>query len=401
LISKKNFKEDEKILMEKPFVSCQFAWNQFYQYKACEYCLRPLESAEENVRRLTEDFTIKLPYLKENCTTNKQLHCVCEQCGLEYCSIECKQSALNEYHQVLCLGQSRLDSNHPYNVLMDTWRQLHLPPETTSLELIIKMIAHMKQAVDKTDFMKKLNNFECNLVNEQEQLPHKLLSANFFSQIEYLREVTNEFFNQHLYVKECESWLTKQGFRQLFSLIGRNSQGIGTSPLSVWVENCDAMKSLNKKEHKKLDSYIDKLYEKLEKVSESFLNSEGSGLYELQSMINHSCRPNAEIKFQTNNNVLTLVALRDIKPGEEIFISYLDECELARSRHSRQKLLKENYLFACQCELCLEQSDHLDVTSDEDLEEDDDDDNEEAEEEEEDEEAIEEDQIRDENNNIK
>ncbi len=127
MISKKNFKEDEKILMEKPFVSCQFAWNQFYQYKACEYCLRPLESAEENVRRLTEDFTIKLPYLKENCTTNKQLHCVCEQCGLEYCSIECKQSALNEYHQVLCLGQSRLDSNHPYNVLMDTWRQLHLP----------------------------------------------------------------------------------------------------------------------------------------------------------------------------------------------------------------------------------------------------------------------------------
>lgn len=59
--------------------------------------------------------------------------------------------------------------------------------------------------------------------------------------------------------------LTEQGFRRLFSLIGRNSQGIGTSPLSVWVGNCDLMDIPNKKERKQLDKFIDNLYDRLDK----------------------------------------------------------------------------------------------------------------------------------------
>jgi hypothetical protein len=44
------------------------------------------------------------------------------------------------------------------------------------------MIATMKQASNKTEFMKKLANFECQLVNENEneQIPHKLLSERFY-----------------------------------------------------------------------------------------------------------------------------------------------------------------------------------------------------------------------------
>ena len=44
--------------------------------------------------------------------------------------------------------------------------------------------------------------------------------------------------------------------------------------------------------------------------------------------INHSCAPNAEITFKDNNNTLTLIATGEILPGEEILISYLDECQL-------------------------------------------------------------------------
>jgi hypothetical protein len=99
------------------------------------------------------------------------------------------------------------------------------------------------------------------------------------------------------------------------------------------------------------------------------LNSEGSGLYELQSMINHSCEPNAEIKFADNNSTLTLMSVKDIEAGEEIYISYLNECELQSSRHSRQKTLRENYLFICECERCEREKDQADETSDEDLEE--------------------------------
>lgn len=53
---------------------------------------------------------------------------------------------------------------------------------------------------------------------------------------------------------------------------------------------------------------------------------------------------------------------------------------LARSRHTRQKELRENYLFNCTCPRCEEQKTDPDVTSDE--EEDDEDEEEEGMEEE-------------------
>lgn len=69
-----------------------------------------------------------------------------------------------------------------------------------------------------------------------------------------------------------------------------------------------------------------------------FLNNEGSALYVTQSKINHSCVPNAQPTFPHSNHILALSAVGDIAAGEEICISYLDECSLERSRHSRQKV---------------------------------------------------------------
>ena len=43
----------------------------------------------------------------------------------------------------------------------------------------------------------------------------------------------------------------------------------------------------------------------------SFLDNEGSGLYTLQSAINHSCVPNAIVEFPYSNNVLVLKAIRN------------------------------------------------------------------------------------------
>lgn len=98
----------------------------------------------------------------------------------------------------------------------------------------------------------------------------------------------------------------------------------------------------------------------------TFLNNEGSGLYALQSAINHSCSPNAIIEFPYSNSTLVVKATKNIQPGDEITIGYLDECELERSRHSRQKALKSLYLFLCQCDKCLMQADDPDESSDED-----------------------------------
>ena len=102
-----------------------------------------------------------------------------------------------------------------------------------------------------------------------------------------------------------------------------------------------------------------------------FLNNEGSGLYVLQSSVNHSCVPNAVVEFPYSNNILVLKAIRDIHPEEEICISYLDECCLERSRHSRQKALSSLYLFHCYCNKCLSQANDLDLTSEDEVDDND------------------------------
>lgn len=48
------------------------------------------------------------------------------------------------------------------------------------------------------------------------------------------------------------------------ALVGTNGQGIGTSPLSRWVRNCDALE-ISAEEREKLDQLIDNIYDQLDK----------------------------------------------------------------------------------------------------------------------------------------
>lgn len=75
-------------------------------------------------------------------------------------------------------------------------------------------------------------------------------------------------------------------------------------------------------------------------VSGTFLNNEGSALYLLHSSINHSCVPNAEATFPHSNNRITLIALQDIPPDEEISISYIDHCMQSMKYKKRQVYLR-------------------------------------------------------------
>lgn len=142
--------------------------------------------------------------------------------------------------------------------------------------------------------------------------------------------------------------------------------------MSQWVKKTTDF-PLGDEERSSLDKFIDNLYDEIQENSGNFLNNEGVGLYTLQSSINHSCTPNAEPTFLHNNHRLSLVALKDIQEGEEICISYLDECMLLRSRHSRRKELMANYLFLCDCPKCKDQASDPDVTSEEEEEEEEDD----------------------------
>ena len=77
----------------------------------------------------------------------------------------------------------------------------------------------------------------------------------------------------------------------------------------------------------------------------------GSGIFSELSMFNHSCDPNASVEFMSWDSRASLVALRDIDPGEEICITYCDE---TLGRIDRAKEL-ESYMFVCRCVKCTEE----------------------------------------------
>jgi len=96
LFSNRAFKEGDVILEEKPVICCQFLWNSQFGYLACDNCLKPLETAEENVRRLTGNPNFVVPH-KECCEVNKSLITECHQCGVKYCSVECQNEAFQRW----------------------------------------------------------------------------------------------------------------------------------------------------------------------------------------------------------------------------------------------------------------------------------------------------------------
>lgn len=86
----------------------------------------------------------------------------------------------------------------------------------------------------------------------------------------------------------------------------------------------------------------------------------GLFLHPMLSRINHGCNPNAFIHMRsiyTRSNswapgTLKLVPLRKIKAGEQILIAYIDSNDHV---DSRQKQLREQYFFTCNCNKCKEE----------------------------------------------
>ncbi|KOB70030.1 SET and MYND domain-containing protein 5, partial [Operophtera brumata] len=168
LFATKMYEPGDIILEEDPLVSCQFAWNAAYRYLACDYCMRPLETPEQNVRRLACKPDIVLPH--SNCYESNLANLTsCSQCEVLYCSEGCKQQAFATYHRTLC--HDTRDAQHPLMILMEAWNS---DPAATA--------AQIKQFCHRT-------------VNEDAELMHKLLGDQFSDQLNTLREMTAAVIN--------------------------------------------------------------------------------------------------------------------------------------------------------------------------------------------------------------
>ena len=107
-----------------------------------------------------------------------------------------------------------------------------------------------------------------------------------------------------------------------------------------------------------------KSYGSLDKILKIFCNIEANGFSCFKSTylalhsakFNHSCLPNAErTQFRKADGSFEIVAVTNIKKGEEITISYSWSVSM-KSRGSRQKIIQNRFYFDCKCNFCQEEA---------------------------------------------
>ncbi|KAK0642856.1 hypothetical protein B0T16DRAFT_331319 [Cercophora newfieldiana] len=79
-------------------------------------------------------------------------------------------------------------------------------------------------------------------------------------------------------------------------------------------------------------------------------------LFPRVARINHACQPSAITRFDEKTLSMTVRAMKDIEPGEEITLSCKSplniDTDFGLSYHERQTTLKSKWGFDCTCSLC-------------------------------------------------
>jgi SET domain len=109
-------------------------------------------------------------------------------------------------------------------------------------------------------------------------------------------------------------------------------------------------KNLNRPEH------INDLVSRLVLNCWSPDDRDASFLYYAGCLMNHSCRPNVILDIDPRTNEMTCVAITEIWPGDQLYVSYLYFTDLLRPYTERRKVTKETFLFDCKCALCAQQA---------------------------------------------
>ena len=120
-----------------------------------------------------------------------------------------------------------------------------------------------------------------------------------------------------------------------------------------------AVNLLYKKESYKNDNkvFFDMLYHMFDQnnfgVCDELCNTLGSGVFPHAAILNHSCTPNALMRYRIvkgEEPLLECIALADVAAGTECVHSYVD---LTYGNSERQLHIKSTYDFECNCGRCV------------------------------------------------
>lgn len=72
---------------------------------------------------------------------------------------------------------------------------MHYPPETTTIRLIVKLLAMYKQSNAKNELLSAINDFHHEFINENLMISHKMLGENYQRDLNNLYESYSKSFD--------------------------------------------------------------------------------------------------------------------------------------------------------------------------------------------------------------
>ncbi|ELP92579.1 set and mynd domain containing protein, putative [Entamoeba invadens IP1] len=287
VFSKKEHQVNEIIYTETPVIASA----KYKNYKnCCLYCLKALFPNESNT--YTSVF---------NTNVVKGVKC---KCGYVYCSKKCQD--LDVGHQLVCGKLNKV-------VSFCTERCVSHPLTIT------KMFAKVLSATYREPTIYPFVVFHAQPLVKFDMTVEKIFVEIFGNKLETFQD-----FGGWKYV-----------YRIMSSVLKYNASTI--LPLN-------AIQMLATDPQKKVLSKEEALNWEVSKFS-----VEGEGLYKYLNTLNHSCDPNCVLACTTDDFKLSLIALKDIKAGEELTISYIDN---SMNKETRLKTLMDQYNFDCKCKKC-------------------------------------------------
>ncbi|KAK1222402.1 hypothetical protein PQX77_014735 [Marasmius sp. AFHP31] len=313
LVAKEKIAEGEAIWKEDPFVIAP-EW-QIYDLQArssaCCHCTTPF-SSNTSTSLLT------------SCPSSSSFASGSNDCPARFCNRLC-QARSAKHHPLLCPSQN------PASIPLLKWAQ---ETQWLALHALAQLTSRLMLA----------NQVDPKLAEEDWRMYSSLAQMSMVDRAKYcFNETDANAENQPGWKKAFELYV--QAFKR---------------PTSAAHE-----KKLGKLYKKTLRPEIEKeLFEYegfLRGLGRMSLNLEAhGGLYTLHSHLNHSCSPNVSVRHldRTTLSRVTILALRDIQPDEELLVTYVNPNNDVRAR---QKELQQWGFGKCMCERCVKEAKEIKI----------------------------------------
>ena len=311
LVADKDLEANEELIEELPLVCWPSTKTTQNGTLFCERCLHIVARPEQAVR--------------------------CSACPVVFCSAECQASAL-EAHGLLC--PDALPA-------VREWQQQHNPAAPITLESLIRCIAHIAASTlqyvkaygldPQTAYYNAVRPF--NRLIAPPEIP--IEGFDIAAAAQEVHRLLHDRLQQDLGRQVACTLVDPDLIKTLLGQLVLNSQAIQITGQPPAAAAADAAGAGAGGGNGGPEGDVPP------ETETPALWVEGAGVYVLQSCLNHSCEPNADIVWGEDASIIIKV-LRPVPKGEELTISYIRP-ELPYAK--RQELLA-NYFFKCACPRC-------------------------------------------------